>query len=254
MVLAIACFLGSRLNDCAAQHKAINKSQKQGGHSMEVGAVIVAAGRGTRAGGDIPKQWRPLKNGTVAQHAIRAFTRHPKISAAVLVLHPDDIETDLWPREPGLLIASGGATRSASVLAGLQMLEGKAAAALIHDAARPCVTARVIDDVIHALASAQAAAPAVAVVDALWTGENGRVTGTADRSGLFRAQTPQGFHLDAILNAHQRCPEGAADDVEVARRAGIDVTIVPGDENNLKITLPEDFTRAEAILRADHGH
>ena len=78
--------------------------------------------------------------------------------------------------------------------------------------------------------------------------------GTADRSGLYRAQTPQGFHLDAILHAHQQSPEGAADDVEVARRAGIDVTIVPGDENNLKITLPEDFTRAEAILRADHGH
>ncbi|AEI93780.1 2-C-methyl-D-erythritol 4-phosphate cytidylyltransferase [Roseobacter litoralis] len=221
---------------------------------MKVGAVIVAAGRGIRAGGDIPKQWRPLKDGTVAQQAIRAFTQHPNIHDVVLVLHPDDIKTDLWPREPGLVIANGGPSRSASVLAGLQMLTGKADAALIHDAARPCVTGRVIDDVIGALETAEAAAPAVAVVDALWTGENGRVSGTADRTGLYRAQTPQGFHLEPILRAHQQFPEGAADDVEVARRAGFDVVIVPGDEDNLKITLPDDFARAEAILRARDGH
>ncbi|ABG32297.1 2-C-methyl-D-erythritol 4-phosphate cytidylyltransferase [Roseobacter denitrificans] len=221
---------------------------------MKVGAVIVAAGRGVRAGGGIPKQWRALHKGTVAQASIRAFTGHADIRDVVLVLHPDDIDTDLWPREPGLIVASGGASRSASVLAGLRMLNGKTDAVLIHDAARPCVTTRVIDDVISALRTAQAAAPAVAVVDALWTGENGQVTGTADRTGLYRAQTPQGFHLDAIIKAHRQFPEGAADDVEVARRAGLDVVIVPGDEDNLKITLPGDFARAEAILRARDGH
>lgn len=221
---------------------------------MKVGAVIVAAGRGVRAGGGLPKQWRALKNGSVAGYSVGAFTRHSEIDDVVLVLHPDDIETDLWPKDPDLIIARGGETRSASVVSGLRMLRGKVDAVLIHDAARPCVTARVIDDVIAALQTAQAAAPAVAVVDALWTGAQGRVTGTADRTGLYRAQTPQGFHLDAILDAHQQFPQGAADDVAVARHAGLDVVITPGDEDNLKITLPEDFARAEAILRVRDGH
>ena len=95
---------------------------------------------------------------------------------------------------------------------------------------------------------------AVAVVDALWTGLDGFVTGTQDRAGLFRAQTPQGFALDLILDAHARFPDGADDDVGLARRAGHGVAITAGDEDNLKITLPEDFARAERILRARDGH
>lgn len=221
---------------------------------MKVGAVVVAAGRGLRAGGELPKQWHPLAGRPVAQHALTAFAHHPRVSELVLVLHPEDLETDLWPRMPQAEIAVGGATRSASVLAGLQKLSGRVDCVLIHDAARPCVTPEIIDGVLAALQSAQAAAPAVAVVDALWTGQGGRVTGTADRTGLFRAQTPQGFHLGAILDAYQTAPDGAADDVEIARRAGIDVAITPGGEDNLKITTPADFARAEAILRARNGH
>jgi 2-C-methyl-D-erythritol 4-phosphate cytidylyltransferase len=91
-------------------------------------------------------------------------------------------------------------------------------------------------------------------VDALWTGEGGRVTGTASREGLYRAQTPQGFHLPAILSAYEKSTETAADDVEIARRAGLDVVIVPGDEDNLKITMPADFVRAETILKRRNGH
>ena len=88
------------------------------------------------------------------------------------------------------------------------------------------------------------------VTDALWTGENGLVTGTRDRSRLFRAQTPQGFAFSKILNAHQTNNVPAADDVEIARRAGMDVAITQGCEGNLKVTYPEDFARAEAILRS----
>ncbi len=221
---------------------------------MRIGAVIVAAGRGRRAGGGQPKQWRHLCGKAVAQHAMQAFADHPALRELVLVVHPDDETTDLWPRTPKARVVTGGATRSASVLAGLQELEGAVDAVLIHDAARPCVSAPVIDGVIEALRTSTAAAPALPVVDALWIGANGRVSGTAKRDGLFRAQTPQGFHLQAILDAHIAHPEGATDDVEVARRAGLDVVITAGHDDNLKITSPEDFARAEAILKARHGH
>jgi len=102
--------------------------------------------------------------------------------------------------------------------------------------------------VIEALAESAGAAPALAVTDALWRGAGGKVAGTQDRTGLFRAQTPQGFRFRAILDAHRAHPGGAADDVEVARAAGLDVTIVEGDEINLKITTPGDFARAEQLM------
>jgi len=220
---------------------------------MKVGAAIVAAGRGLRAGGGIPKQWRPLNGATSAQFALQSFADHAAISKLVLVIHRDDLETDFWPRTPTADIVVGGATRSASVLAGLRHLQGDVEYVLIHDAARPCVTPQIIDGVLAGLEGARAAAPALPVVDALWTGTDGRVTGTASREGLYRAQTPQGFYLSDIIEAHQKFPDGAADDVEIARAAGLEVVITPGDEDNLKITTPADFKRAEAILRARHG-
>ena len=221
---------------------------------MKVGAVIVAAGRGLRAGGGTPKQWRPLNGATSAHYALQAFADHPGISKLVLVIHQDDLKTDFWPRIPAADIVVGGATRSASVLAGLMHVQGSVDCVLIHDAARPCVTPQIIDGVLAALDDTRAAAPALPVVDALWTGAEGRVTGTASREGLYRAQTPQGFHLSDIIEAHQKFPDGAADDVEIARAAGLEVVITPGHEDNLKITTPADFERAEAILRARHGH
>lgn len=215
---------------------------------MRTAAIIVAAGRGERAGGDVPKQWRKVAGRAVAVHALRAFDKHPRIDHLVMVLHRDDIDTNIWPTTPAADIVVGGASRSASVLAGLTCLNGRFDRVLIHDAARPCVSAVVIDRVLDALDHAPGAAPALPVVDALWSGTNGFVSGTADRTGLFRAQTPQGFHADAITKAHQQSNGDAADDVAVARAAGLKVAIVPGDEQNLKITQPEDFARAEQIL------
>jgi 2-C-methyl-D-erythritol 4-phosphate cytidylyltransferase/2-C-methyl-D-erythritol 2,4-cyclodiphosphate synthase len=122
---------------------------------------------------------------------------------------------------------------------------------LIHDAARPMVSATVINDVIAALKDHAGAAPAVAVSDALWTGNAGLVTGTQDRAGLYRAQTPQGFHYDAIYAAHLVRKSPAADDVEVARDAGLDVAITQGDPRNIKITNPDDFSRVINMLGPD---
>lgn len=221
---------------------------------MKIAAVIVAAGRGLRAGAGQPKQWRPLAGKSSAAFAVQAFDQHPDVGRIVLVVHPDDQATPALIKDLQAEVVLGGETRSASVRAGLEALEGDCDQVLIHDAARPCVSRDVIDGVIAALREGPAAAPAVPVVDALWHGVDGTVAGAVPRDGLFRAQTPQGFHLPAILAAHRAHPEGAADDVELARRAGLTVAIAPGSEDNLKITTPEDFLRAERILRARDGH
>lgn len=216
-------------------------------------AVIVAAGRGVRAGGDVPKQWQMLAGQPILAHTLAAFQTHPQIGAIALVLHRDDMNRADAYLDADTFVVAGGADRAASVQNGLQAVSG-CDHVLIHDVARPLVSASTISDVIAALHGSAGAAPALPVTDALWTGTNGHVTGTQDRSGLFRAQTPQGFDLQSILAAHAAHKGGAADDVEVARTYGLDVAIVPGDEDNLKITQPGDFARAARILRGRDGH
>lgn len=214
---------------------------------MTTAAVIVAAGRGSRAGGQVPKQWQMLAGAPVLAHTLAAFRGH--VDRLVLVIHPDDRDRAAAVAGDALLVP-GGATRDASVRAALEALEGTGVArVLIHDGARPLVEADVIGRVLAALEDYPGAAPALTVTDALWRGRDGLVDGTQDRAGLWRAQTPQGFRFDAILAAHRAHPGQAADDVEVARAAGLDVAIVEGNEANLKLTFPGDFARAEAILK-----
>ena len=211
--------------------------------------VIVAAGRGTRAGGAEPKQWRPLAGQSVLARSVAAFAGFPRI---VVVLHSDDMARGVAEFGGRATLVAGGATRSASVRNALESLAFSGVdRVLIHDGARPFASAALIARVTAALDHAPAAAPALGVTDALWTGAGGRVTGAADRAGLFRAQTPQGFHFAAILAAHRAHPGGAADDVEVARAAGLDVAIVEGEEENIKSTWPGDFDRAERMLGRD---
>lgn len=214
---------------------------------MRLCALIVAAGRGTRAGGPRPKQWQQLGEARVIDRTLAAFQNHPQITDIAVVLRRDDLhEADAF-RQQGFLIAQGGAERSDSVRAGLEALPA-CDAVLIHDAARPCVTTALITSVIDALHTSKAAAPGLAVTDALWTGADEQVTGTQDRSGLFAAQTPQGFHRDTIIAAHAAYTGVAADDVAVARAAGIEVAITAGDPDNIKITTQADFARAARIL------
>lgn len=214
---------------------------------MRVCALIVAAGRGTRAGGAQPKQWQLLAGARVIDHTIAAFERHKQVSGIAIVLHPDDMHEANRFETRGITVTRGGEERSDSVRAGLDVLPD-CDAVLIHDAARPCVSAAVISDVITALAGNSGAAPGLAVTDALWTGKGDIVTGTKDRDGLFSAQTPQGFRFDEIAAAHKHYTGVAADDVAVARAAGISVTITNGDPDNIKITTPADFARAARIL------
>ena len=210
---------------------------------MKTAVIITAAGRGTRAGGDLPKQWQMLAGQPVVAHSLAAFAGFD----IVLTVHPDDLE-----RAKSLFsgqIVVGGADRADSVRAGLHALAGRGYShVLIHDGARPLVSAALVARVQDALHRAKAAAPALAVTDALWRGEDGHVKSSADRQGLFRAQTPQGFDFELILAAHLAHSGPAADDVEVARAAGIPVAIVAGDEDNIKLTFADDFARAEAIM------
>ena len=217
---------------------------------MTTAAIIVAAGRGTRAGGRVPKQWQQIRGRALIDHTVSIFESHPRVDEIILVVAESDIDhlqaTGMRDR---VKVTIGGAERWDSVKSGIEATD--ADLVLIHDGARCCLPPDVIDRVLDALGEHSAAAPALAVTDALWTGQNGLVTGVQDRNALFRAQTPQGFHRGAIKNAHSKYGAGSADDVEVARRAGFDVAIIEGDEANLKVTTPADFARAASILQSN---
>jgi 2-C-methyl-D-erythritol 4-phosphate cytidylyltransferase/2-C-methyl-D-erythritol 2,4-cyclodiphosphate synthase len=181
----------------------------------------------------------------VLAHTLDAFAGLRR----VLVIHPGDRARAEALGSDALLV-DGADTRAGSVRNALEALAGSdVTRVLIHDGARPLVSPALIARIAAALDHGPAAAPALAVTDALWRGEAGVVSGTQSREGLWRAQTPQGFRLAEILAAHRAHPGEAADDVEVARAAGLPVAIVPGEEDNIKLTFPGDFARAEAILK-----
>ncbi|MBA4489649.1 bifunctional 2-C-methyl-D-erythritol 4-phosphate cytidylyltransferase/2-C-methyl-D-erythritol 2,4-cyclodiphosphate synthase [Paracoccus sp. S1E-3] len=211
-----------------------------------IAVIITSAGRGSRMGGE-PKQWRDLGGRSVLARSIDAFAGFGRV---VVTVSPEDMAHAVAALGGSVTLVAGGDSRSDSVRAGLEVLEGSGVThVLIHDGARPLVPVDVIAGVVAALErGAVAAAPALPVTDALWQGADGRVTGMQSREGLFRAQTPQGFRLDTILAAHRAFPEGAADDVELARRAGHEVVITPGAEDNLKLTYGPDIDRARRIL------
>ncbi len=229
---------------------------------MTIAALIVAAGRGLRAGGARPKQYQDLAGQTVLGRSLAAITAHPLVKIAVVVVHPEDraliAASVLAPEDVALRLVDGGETRDASVRAGLAALPAACERVLIHDAARPLLPLAVIERVLKALDAHDGAAPGLALTDALWRGAaGGAIVAAVPREGLWRAQTPQGFRVPAIRAAHAAAAAAAgpgepppADDVAVALAAGLDVAVVDGDYENIKITLPGDLYRAAAILAA----
>lgn len=220
-------------------------------------ALIVAAGRGHRLGGGRPKQYMPLGGKAVLRHAVEAFATHPKIDFTQVVIHPDDDELYAEAME-GLAIAppiAGGETRQDSVRLGLEKLESQAPeTVLIHDAARPFIDAVTIERVVGALATERAAIAAVAVADTLKRETAGHIATTVERAGLWRAQTPQGFHFSEILEAHALAKGTEfTDDAAVAAAAGIPVGLVSGTEANFKVTTADDFVRAERMIIGTAG-
>jgi 2-C-methyl-D-erythritol 4-phosphate cytidylyltransferase / 2-C-methyl-D-erythritol 2,4-cyclodiphosphate synthase len=220
-------------------------------------ALIVAAGRGTRFGGDLPKQYLPLGGATVLRHAVKAFAAHPRIDGVLVAIRPEDRE--LFDRAvAGLSVLQpipGGAERQDSVRLGLEALAAhKPERVLIHDGARPFPDAALIDRVIDGLNRAPAAIPGLRLGDTVKRVEEGRIRRTLDRSQLWRAQTPQGFHFDAILTAHrQMAGHVLTDDAAVAEAAGLMPLIVGGSEENLKVTTADDLAAAERHLAARQG-
>jgi len=229
--------------------------------SQRTAVVLVAAGRGLRAGAGGPKQYREIGGVPVIYRAMEAFSRHPEVSAVQPVVNPDDSAMFTaavagLKHEPP---ANGGATRQVSVLAGLEALvKHKPDIVLIHDAARPFVSAGVISRAIEAASRTGAAIPVVPVTDTIkLTGESGHIEDTPDRARLRIAQTPQSFRFDVILEAHRRAAKDGrsdfTDDAAIAEWAGLTVATFEGDVANMKLTTPEDFVREEARLAAQLG-
>lgn len=217
---------------------------------MKIAALVVAAGRGKRAGLGLPKQYRRLNGVPVLTRTMTALLESGRIDLVAAVIHPDDeaLYRAAAPRDERVLPPiQGGAERALSVRAGLEALSGHAPdLALIHDAARPFVTLEIIDGVIDALATHDGAIAAAPVVDALLRAEDGLHAGTLPRTGVWAAQTPQGFRFPGILAAHRANPDPmAADDAEVARAAGMSVAVFESNPENSKLTSARDFERAE---------
>ena len=220
-------------------------------------AVIVAAGRGTRFGGTLPKQYLPLGGGTVLRHAVSAFAAHPRIAGVQVVIRDED-RAIFDAVMSGLVIlppVPGGGERQDSVRLGLEALASRnPLRVLIHDGARPFPDAALIDRVLDALDHAPAAIPALPLGDTIKRVADGAIRETVDRSQLWRAQTPQGFHFAPILAAH-RAVAGRVltDDAAVAEAAGIAPVVVAGNEANLKVTTADDLAAAERLLTSRLG-
>ena len=229
---------------------------------MRTAALILAAGRGTRASPVAAKQYALLGGMSVLARAVAAFLKAPGIDLIQVVIAADAEQSYraglAGIADPRLLAPiAGGATRQHSVLCGLRALAHRAPdLVLIHDAARPFVSQAIIARVLARLEDAPAAIPALPLADTLKAaGEATRVAATLPRTGLWRAQTPQGFRFQAILNAHERAhAEGLGeftDDSALAEWANVPVVMVMGSEANRKLTTAADLAAAEAHLACD---
>ena len=232
---------------------------------MVTAALIVAAGRGHRIGGPLPKQYRQLAGRAVLAHSVQRFAAHARVDRVRVVinladrpLYDEAVRESASAADATLLApVAGGATRQESVRNGLESFaDAPPELVLIHDGARPLVSGVVIDGALDTLEGHEGALPALAVSDSLKRAAPGStlVTGAVAREGLWRAQTPQGFRYPAILDAHRAAAgDNLTDDAAVAEQAGLAVALTLGDEDNLKITTEQDFARAERILAAQDG-
>lgn len=220
-------------------------------------AVVPAAGRGTRLGATLPKQYLPLAGHTVIELALAPLLEHPGLQRLVVALAPGDAHFRGLPiaGDARVELVEGGATRADSVRAALAALPGSdpAVRVLVHDAARPCLTRADLDRVLAAAADEAGALLAVPIADTLKRADGaGRVDATLDRSGLWQALTPQAFPLGMLRQALEAAAgsEGITDEASAVERAGGHPMLVHGDAGNVKITRPGDLHLAAAILAA----
>lgn len=213
--------------------------------------MIVAAGAGTRLGGETPKALRVLAGRPILAYSIESLRASGAIEG-IVVVGPEPVREAAVAS--GCDAAEGGETRQRSVYAGLQAAPSSSEFVLVHDAARPLASSRLIARVAAALGTHDAVVPCIPVADTLKRSAGGEaVEETVSREGLWRAQTPQGFRLSLLLDAHDRARSfrfDATDDAALVERFGVKPAIVAGDELNIKITIPADLELAEAILAA----
>ncbi|MCL6631148.1 MAG: 2-C-methyl-D-erythritol 4-phosphate cytidylyltransferase [Alicyclobacillus herbarius] len=233
----------------------------------KVFAVILASGTGQRMGSDVPKQFLRLGGRTILEHTLRAFDDSAYVDHLILVVHPAtrprvlDILEDGGYHKP-LIVVDGGATRQESAKAGIEAIQvnpeqEQETWVLIHDAARPLVSEAVIARCVEALASYKAVSAAVPATDTVFQVDDvGQIETIPNRAKLWQAQTPQGFHLEILRQAHHLAeaaadPSGpATDDCGLVLRYGLaPVHVVKGDVCNLKITYPTDLAIAEQLLK-----
>lgn len=229
---------------------------------MRVAAIIVAAGRGERAGAGPPKQYRAMRGEPVLRHSLRLFATHTKVEAVQPVIDPDfhqDYAAASANLEKLLDPVAGGGTRQQSVYAGLlHLAQSKPEIVLVHDAARPFASSALIDRALGAVTMTGAAIPALPLTDTVKRVDaSGRVGKTLDRTALRAVQTPQIFLFEKLLAAHRSAAESGrhdfTDDAALAEWAGMNVTTFPGETGNIKLTTPEDFSRALALDGAALG-
>ena len=227
----------------------------------QVAAVVVAAGQGLRAGGEIPKQFRRIAGETLLERSLSAFAEAPDVTFVQPVIRPDDVALvrRLTRGMNVLEPVAGGATRQASVRAGLEALVSCTPdIVLVHDAARPFASASLITRAIAAAEKTGAAIPALPVTDTVKRIDSaGTIEATLDRNSIRLVQTPQAFAFPVLFDAHRRAlaqgRDDFTDDAALAEWAGIKVSVFAGEPGNIKFTTPEDFARAEAIQSAGLG-
>ena len=216
---------------------------------MRIAAILVAAGSGSRFGAETPKQFLTIAGQPVIRHAAQALAAHVALLQPVGDAEPINAALAGIPNR--LPTIPGGATRQDSVRAGLEALEPhRPDIVLVHDAARPIIPDGTIPALIAALRESPGAIPAAPVADTLKRVVRGVITETVPRTGLFRAQTPQAFRFAALLAAHRTGLSGATDDASLLEAAGQTVEVVPGSDDNIKLTYPEDRLRLERIMAA----
>ncbi len=225
-----------------------------------IAALVVAAGRGTRFGSVLPKQYAMLAGKPVIRHALDAFTANSQIDVVLAVIHPDDHLEYASATDGAALLppVHGGSTRQESVKLGLEALaEFKPDFVLVHDGARPIVSNEIIDRVISTLLNgADGVLPVLLIAETLKRiDETGHVTDTVDRTNVTRAQTPQGFKFQKLFDAHQNCSgQSLTDDAAVLEQAGLRVATVAGDPDNIKITEQQDLhTTLQSLMETRIG-
>jgi 2-C-methyl-D-erythritol 4-phosphate cytidylyltransferase len=223
-----------------------------------IGVVIPAAGKGLRLGGSIPKQFLPLKGTPVIERTIALFESLPAVSEIVVVVSSGHLKKvrALVARAGFRKVSNvvlGGKTRQESVWHGLQSFGSVPEIVMVHDAVRPCVTKKVVNEVIRQSRKHGAAVVGVRVTDTIKVEKRkGFYTGTPDRSRLWAVQTPQGFRYDLLVSAHKRARKAGfvgTDEASLVEQMKIPVKIVEGDYHNVKITTKEDLLLAESFVR-----